>query len=169
MAEKKVKDEYPFPGSLFTVKELDYITAAVKMIPYEVDYAKATINVPASKFDEASENLTVMHLANQFGFTVQPHVDYPDEVRSVFDPEMTLNNPNAVRLDVYEEKDQPLKRGDRFEVAREINTKVMIFGESSDKKSWIMAYIGSMKTNFHISKISADISVNSKLWIPISS
>lgn len=165
MGKKKIKDAYPFPGSLFTVSELAYITAAVKMIPYEVDYDKATINVPASEIEKAEDNLTVRHLQNMYGFTVQQHIDYKP-ARKVFDPPLLSSNKGIIMFKV-QEKEKEVSRGDHFKDVRN-NRVIKVFNESSDKKNLTMMIVGSMEPNFTISKISAEISLKNKLWIPIS-
>lgn len=126
------------PGTVFTRSELDYINKCALSIPYELDVSLATILIPPSHSESYRDNLHVLHLINQFGFTAQVTIGAVTHALSVFNPPMKSGYVKPV-----DEPDEVVipKRG---EIWIHSETKQRYYFDKVDKDSMRVKFLGSL-------------------------
>lgn len=125
----------------FTVDQVKYLQRASKRTLYDVDVMKAQINVKPEDLEEAKEDLTVMHLINQFQFSLQASI-YADkrDPSVIFDPALKARRvTEPERLQVY------ATTGDKF---LNLNTKIVmeVISISACGTIAVMKHLNTMMT-----------------------
>lgn len=162
MAKKKQK-EFDIPKSvcLFSKSEIEYINHASKSIPYRVDIQKAEILVPPDHMEQAEDNLSVRHLVTKFAFAVQTTIGAEYLPSKEFNPVMHIKSqPKEVKATGVTE----IGIGFEFKDTRDYNKVKRIFSDKG--RDWTIQHINDMRPNYALSKISFDIMLKDKLYLP---
>jgi len=134
---KKQKQVY-VKDTAFTQSELDYINKCALSIPYEIDVTRATILIPPTNADSYRDNLHVLHLINQFGFTAQVTIGAVIKPVEAFNPVMRsapikqADEPEAINLPV------------RGEIWIHSETKQRYYFDKVDKDSMRVKFLNSL-------------------------
>lgn len=160
---KKKQKEFDIPESvcLFSKSEIEYINHASKPIPYRVDVQKAEILVPPDHMEQAEDNLSVRHLVTKFSFAVQSTIGAEYMPNKEFNPVMRIKSqPKEFKATGITE----IGIGFEFKDARDYNKVKRIFSDKG--RDWTIQHINDMRPNYALSKISFDIMLKDKLYLP---
>jgi len=163
MTRKVKQKEFDIPESvcLFNKNEIEYINQASKSIPYRVDVQKAEILVPPDHIEQAGDNLHVRHLVTKFAFAVQTTIGAEYMPYKEFNPVMSIK-PHKKEINATGVLEIGI--GFEFKDTRDYNKTKRIFSDKG--KDWVIQHLNDMRPNYPVSKISFDIMMKDKLYLP---
>jgi len=134
---KKQKEVY-VKDTAFTQSELDYINKCALSIPYEIDVTRATILIPPDHSEAYRDNLHLLHLINQFGFTAQVTIGAILKPVEAFNP--VMRSAPVKSADELETIKLPV----RGEIWVHSETKQRYYFDKVDKVSMRVKFLNSL-------------------------
>lgn len=137
------------------VTEREYLEKSAKLCDFFVDIDNRFIEVP---FDEEPD-MTAMHLVGSYGFQIQYVI-----------PGSTIKNPNKFVPTPFEHKAGQLKKQiePEYKPVERFKTRegwyLNLVGIKANKELEF-AWLDSMKPNFSMSRLTAEINVKHKVWV----